>query len=65
MSTKIAGSTAPAALTGGFQSAFWVLGAIALLALPAIFVLIRRDEMDSAVVNPPAQTPEPALAGVS
>src|SRR5207253_5546264 len=39
------GNAAPAALTGGFQSAFWVLGAIALLALPAIFVLIRRDEL--------------------
>jgi hypothetical protein len=43
-----AGDTAPAALTGGFQQAFWVLGAIALLALPAIFALIRRDELSDA-----------------
>jgi EmrB/QacA subfamily drug resistance transporter len=42
-----AGDAAPAALTGGFQQAFWVLGAIALLALPAIFVLVRRDEVTS------------------
>jgi EmrB/QacA subfamily drug resistance transporter len=43
------GTTGPAALTGGFQAAFWVLGAIALLALPAIFALVRRDELSNAV----------------
>ena len=37
-----AGPAVPAAFTGGFQSAFWVLGAIALLALPALFALVRR-----------------------
>ncbi|HUA05010.1 MAG TPA: MFS transporter [Solirubrobacteraceae bacterium] len=42
-----AGDAAPTALTGGFQRAFWVLGAIALLALPAIFALIRRDELSA------------------
>ena len=31
----------PSALTGGFQHAFWVLGAIGLLAVPAIFALVR------------------------
>src|ERR1700728_1900665 len=40
-----AGNAVPTALTGGFQEALWVLGAIALLALPAIFVLVRRDEL--------------------
>src|SRR3984885_12839919 len=58
-----AGSAAPAALTGGFQSAFWVLGGIALLALPAIFVLIRRDEITDAVAKTTVPEPQPALAG--
>ena len=39
-----AGTPTRVALTGGFRSALWVLGAIALLALPAIFALIHRDE---------------------
>jgi MFS family permease len=60
-----AGNAAPTALTGGFQSAFWVLGAIALLALPAIFVLIRRDEIADAVANTAAREPQPALAGAN
>ena len=38
-----AGDAAPAALTGGFQQALWVLGGIGLLAVPAIFALVRRD----------------------
>jgi EmrB/QacA subfamily drug resistance transporter len=46
-----AGDAAPAALTGGFQSAFWVLGVIALLALPAIFALVRREELSDAVTK--------------
>jgi EmrB/QacA subfamily drug resistance transporter len=56
-----AGSTAPAALTGGFQQAFWVLGAIALIAVPAIFVLIRGSETAEAA---PATVlePQPAIA---
>src|SRR5947209_15929997 len=33
------GHTAAASLTGGFQQAFWVLGAIGLLAVPAAFPL--------------------------
>jgi EmrB/QacA subfamily drug resistance transporter len=57
-----AGNTAPAALTGGFQSAFWVLGAIALIALPAIFVLIRRDELSAAVAKTTMREPQPAPA---
>jgi hypothetical protein len=60
-----AGNAAPAALTGGFQSAFWVLGAIALLALPAIFVLIRRDEPSDAVAKTAVREHQPALAGAN
>ncbi|MGN6867757.1 MAG: MFS transporter [Solirubrobacteraceae bacterium] len=45
-----AGDAAPAALTGGFQHALWVLGGIGLLAVPAIFALVRR-EADSAALT--------------
>ena len=58
-----AGNAAPAALTGGFQQAFWVLGAIALLAVPAIFALVRRDELTDAVAKTTIREPQPALAG--
>ena len=60
-----AGNPAPAALTGGFQSAFWVLGAIALLALPAIFALVRRDELSDVVTKTTIREPQPALAGTN
>jgi EmrB/QacA subfamily drug resistance transporter len=36
------GKTVNVALTGGFQWAFWVCGAIALLALPTTAILLRR-----------------------
>jgi EmrB/QacA subfamily drug resistance transporter len=45
------GNAAPSALTGGFQRAFWVLGAIALIALPAIFVLLRHDKVSLVVTE--------------
>jgi MFS family permease len=60
-----AGDAAPAALTGGFQQAFWVLGAIALLAVPAIFVLVRRDELSSSPDAAAVGDPEPCLAPAS
>ena len=60
-----AGDAVPAALTGGFQSAFWVLGAIALLALPAIFALVRREELSDAVTKTTIREPQPALAGTN
>jgi EmrB/QacA subfamily drug resistance transporter len=60
-----AGQAAPAALTGGFQQALWVLGAIGLLAIPAIFALIRRDEVSDATAKAVAREPEPALAAAS
>ncbi len=51
------GQPAPAALTGGFGQALWVLGAIALLALPAIFALVRRPAAPGAT--------SPAVAAVA
>jgi EmrB/QacA subfamily drug resistance transporter len=60
-----AGDAAPAALTGGFQRALWVLGAIALIALPAIFALVRRDELSQAVIKSTSGEPQPALAGAN
>jgi EmrB/QacA subfamily drug resistance transporter len=60
-----AGHAAPAALTGGFQSAFWVLGAIALISLPAIFALVRADEPESAAVHTATGEPRAALAATN
>jgi EmrB/QacA subfamily drug resistance transporter len=60
-----AGHPGPAALTGGFQRALWVLGAIALLALPAIFTLVRRNEFSDALVKTTTGEPHPALAAAS
>jgi EmrB/QacA subfamily drug resistance transporter len=56
------GSTVHTALTGGFDQAFWVLGAIALLAVPAVFALIRRDERSMPVAQPAILEPQPAIA---
>ena len=47
-----AGDTAPAALTGGFHQTFWVLGAIALIAPPAIVVLTRRARRAGTAAQP-------------
>ncbi len=60
-----AGNAAPVALTGGFQQALWVLGAIALLAVPAIFALVRRDELSDAVAKTTIRESPPALAGAN
>ena len=49
------GHATNAALTGGFQWAFWVCGAIALLALPTTAVLLRRsrrDQIEGAIPAP-------------
>ena len=43
------GHAAAAALTGGFQWAFWVSGLTALAAIPVTFLLIRRTEIARAV----------------
>jgi len=42
------GSAGPAALTGGFQWAFWVCGAIGLAAIPITFLLVRSRDLVSA-----------------
>jgi EmrB/QacA subfamily drug resistance transporter len=60
-----AGNHAPAALAGGFQHALWVLGAIGLIAVPAIFALVRRDELTDAVAKTAVREPQPALAGAN
>jgi EmrB/QacA subfamily drug resistance transporter len=60
-----AGDAAPSALTGGFTRALWVLGAIALLALPAIFTLVRRNELSEAVAKTTVGELNPALASTS
>ncbi len=52
------GQTANVALTGGFQWAFWVCGAIALLALPTTAVLLRRKAAATGV-----EQAVPALEG--
>jgi EmrB/QacA subfamily drug resistance transporter len=57
-----AGDTAPAALTGGYQHALWALGAIALIALPAIVALVRRDEISDSARQTPIREAEAALA---
>jgi EmrB/QacA subfamily drug resistance transporter len=53
------GETVRTALTGGFHSALWVSGAIALLAIPVSFLLIRTDEMAAAVAAAAIGTPQP------
>jgi EmrB/QacA subfamily drug resistance transporter len=60
-----AGHAAPAALTGGFQQALWVLGGIGLLALPAIFALVRREAASAAAATTSLRDPQPALAATS
>jgi EmrB/QacA subfamily drug resistance transporter len=49
------GKSIPAALTGGYQGAFWALAGFGVLALVAALVLIRREEM--------AEVPAPAPLG--
>jgi EmrB/QacA subfamily drug resistance transporter len=57
-----AGHAGPTALTGGFQHALWALGAIALIALPAIFALVRANDSSDAGPKTTTREPEPALA---
>jgi EmrB/QacA subfamily drug resistance transporter len=52
-----------AALTSGFQWAFWALGAISLAAVPVTFLLIRRDELATAIATT-THKPQPAPAKV-
>jgi EmrB/QacA subfamily drug resistance transporter len=56
------GHNVQVALTGGFHDAMWVSGAIALLAVPVTFVLIRRGEMAAAVAAAALGNPLQELA---
>src|SRR5216684_786381 len=57
------GHTAAAALTGGFQWAFFVTGLTGLAAVPVTFLLIRRTELARAVApSLPREAPVPAPA---
>ena len=57
-----AGDGINAALTGGFHSALWVAGGIALLGIPVTFLMIRKDEMETAVSATAIGGPQPAPA---
>ena len=56
------GHAAAAALTGGFQWAFWVSGLTALAAIPVTFLLIRRTELAHAVAASVQHEPSVAAA---
>src|SRR5262249_8385617 len=57
------GHAAAAALTGGFQQAFWVTGITALAAGPVTFLLIRRTgSARAAAASPQREAPPPAPA---
>jgi EmrB/QacA subfamily drug resistance transporter len=58
------GGATPAALTGGFQWALWVCGAIGLFAVPVTFLLVRRDELAQAAVGAAIEEAQPALTPV-
>ncbi|MFI5066750.1 MAG: hypothetical protein ACHP9Z_22625 [Streptosporangiales bacterium] len=61
VTTLIRQGTVPAAaLTGGFQWAFWACGAIGRCAVPVTFLLIRRNELAKAVASTPVREPGPA-----
>jgi MFS family permease len=57
------GAAPAAALTSGFQWAFWACGAIGLAAVPVTFLLVRRHELAIAVASASAK-PQPAPADV-
>jgi MFS family permease len=60
-----AGNELPAALTSGFQQALWVLGGVALLALPAIFTLVRNDKVSDTVANTAVREAQTAVASTN
>jgi EmrB/QacA subfamily drug resistance transporter len=55
------GAAPAAALTSGFQWAFWACGAIGLAAVPVTYLLVRRHELAIAVASASAK-PQPAPA---
>ena len=57
------GHTSSAALTGGFQWAFWVCGAIGLAGVPFTLLLVRRNDINETLARAAARPePTPALA---
>jgi EmrB/QacA subfamily drug resistance transporter len=56
------GAAPAAALTGGFQWAFWACGLIGLAGVPVTFLLIRRNELARAVASTTVKEPQPAPA---
>src|SRR5690242_4979447 len=63
-STLLRQGTVPAAaLTSGFQWAFWACGAIGLAALPVTYLLVRRNELATAVART-SRKPQPAPADI-
>ena len=56
------GDALPRALTGGFHRTFWVLGAIALAAPPAIIALLRQSGRSKAPANSEGRETQHALA---
>src|SRR5580700_372923 len=56
------GHGAAAALTGGFQWAFWVTGLTGLAAVPVTFLLIRRTELARAAAASRQREPSVAAA---
>ena len=57
------GAAPAAALTGGFHWAFSACGAIGLAAVPVTYLLVRRNELATAVART-SQKPQPAPADV-
>ena len=57
------GAVSAAALTSGFQWAFWACGAIGLCGVPVTYLLVRRDELARAVASTASQ-PRPVRAEV-
>jgi EmrB/QacA subfamily drug resistance transporter len=57
-----AGDSSPTALTGAFHQTFWVLGAIALIAPPTVFVLMRRAGGRKALASSQSRERQPAVA---
>jgi EmrB/QacA subfamily drug resistance transporter len=58
-----AGHTSTAALTGGFQWAFWVCGAIGLAGVPFTLLLVRRNDINETLARAAGRPePTPALA---
>jgi MFS family permease len=50
------GAVPAAALAGGLHWAFWACGAIALVAVPVTYLLVRRDQLAAAVASTTQKT---------